>query len=270
MPPVGAGGPDLHGCANDARDMANTLHILHIVPAASGNMRLLLDRNATVQNILVGLEWLVAGAKPEETRIFYYSGHGTQVVDGWPVDEPDGRDEAICPHDFRTAGVITDDKMAAIFSHLTPGVQLEVILDSCHSGTGTRDPQIAVRCVPPPDDTQAFVLEEYNSLPLKSKLKVRDLAPANLNHVLWAACKDGQTSQELPIGGVTRGVFTYWFCKVLRAAGPGVMRRILDAQVSQKVKLTVKGQTPQLEAQRTAMIKPVFGPTKGMEVAQHA
>lgn len=263
--PVGPGGPDLRGCVNDAKDIANTLSILHVVPAIPVNMKLLLNNAATVRNIVMGLEWLVKDAKPEDLRIFYYSGHGTQVIDGWPVDEPDGRDEAICPHDFQAAGVITDDKMAAIFKNLAPGARLEVILDSCHAGTGTRDPEINVRCVEPPED-QGFFLEQFPSLPRKSKLKDRDLAPANLNHVLWAACKDGQTSQELPIAGVYRGVFTYWFCKVLRKAGAGVIRRILDAQVSLNVKHTVAGQTPQLEAQRTAILKPVFGPTKEVDV----
>src|SRR5512147_885709 len=79
--PIGAGGPDLRGCVNDVRDMAHTLNVLGIVPAAPGSMRLLTDGRATRKGIMDGLRWLLTGAKRNDTLVFYYSGHGSQLAD---------------------------------------------------------------------------------------------------------------------------------------------------------------------------------------------
>lgn len=135
--PAGAGGPDLGGCVNDTRDMATTLNSLGIVPANPRHMRILTNSRATRASILNGLKWLCTGAKKGDTLVFYYSGHGSHTAD-LSGDEPDRRDETICPHDFATAGMITDDDLANVFSTVNAGANLEVILDSCHSGTATR------------------------------------------------------------------------------------------------------------------------------------
>jgi len=77
-----------------------------------------------------------------------------------------------------------------------------------------------------------------------------------LNHVLWAGCRDNQTSAETLIGGVYRGVFTYNFCKVLRGAGVSITRRRLDAQVT--VNVRGYGQVPQLEGAKASLAEKVF------------
>jgi hypothetical protein len=45
--PVGPGGPDLRGCVNDVRDMANTLSVLGIIPPSPRTMRILTNSRAT-------------------------------------------------------------------------------------------------------------------------------------------------------------------------------------------------------------------------------
>jgi hypothetical protein len=55
--PVGAGGPDLNGCVNDARDMANTLVICGFSPA---KIKILTNQNATRTNILNYLKSLIS------------------------------------------------------------------------------------------------------------------------------------------------------------------------------------------------------------------
>jgi hypothetical protein len=62
-----------------------------------------------------------------------FSGHGTQIrdVDG---DEADGFDEALCPCDFESAGVIVDDDLSQWLEILPPH-QLFAVCDCCHSGT---------------------------------------------------------------------------------------------------------------------------------------
>jgi hypothetical protein len=277
--PIGAGGPDLNGCVNDARDMATTLRDLGIVPALRSSMHIVTDCRATRATILSELDWLVKGAKKGDLLIFYYSGHGSQMPD-MTGEEVDRKDETICPHDFAAAGMIKDDDLRAKFDGIAEGVNLEVFLDSCHSGTGTRDlaalsgieippeNQVTIRYVEPPID-YGFFLDDP-TLPTKRLLKSSpDLLKAapqtreiqivpTLNHVLWAGCKDNQTSGEAKIGGVTRGFFTYCFCKCLRASGPSISRRSLDTAIAACLDKIKAGQTPQLEGTKASMAGNVF------------
>lgn len=269
--PVGAGGPDLRGCVNDVRDIAHTLHALGIVPAAPGTMRIITNRRATRDAILNGLRWLIAGAKKGDTLVFHYSGHGSQVADVGG-DEIDRKDETICPHDYATAGMIKDDDFRAIFRTVAAGVNLDVILDSCHSGTGTREldalaaapeeQQVTYRYIEPPID-YGFFLEADPTIPLRGILKPQPgereaVIVPGLKHVLWAGCRDYQTSAEASIGGVYRGIFTYCFCKTLRRAGAGVTRRKLDSLVSAYIRRRGYSQVPQLEGTRASMAEKVF------------
>ncbi len=269
--PVGAGGPDLRGCVNDVQDVANTLSVLGIVPSTPTAMKILTDGRATRAAIMTGLQWLINGAKAGDLLVFYYSGHGSQVVDV-EGDEPDGKDETICPHDFATAGMIKDDDLRNVFITVPAGVNLDVILDSCHSGTGTRelsalaatpdDLTVAYRYIEPPIDW-GFFLDSNPSLPVRGILKrgktAKDAAiTPGLNHVLWAGCRDNQTSAEASIGGVYRGLFTLNFCKILRSAGVTITRKNLETQVARNIKAMGYSQVPQLEGIAASLNEKVF------------
>ncbi len=273
--PVGAGGPDLRGCVNDVRDMASTLSGLGIVPAVPASMRIATDARATRAAILDGLKWLVTGAKKGDLLIFHYSGHGSQMVDT-SGEEPDSRDETICPHDFASAGMIRDDDLRSIFRPLAAGVNLDVFLDSCHSGTGTREAlalqglaeeeAVTYRYVEPPLDW-GFFLEANPTLPARGLMRwarepivgiKQAVEVPTMNHVLWAGCRDNQTSAEAKIGGVYRGVFTYCFCRKLNSAGIAVTRRRLDSLVSSCIKAMGYGQVPQLEGTKASLNEKVF------------
>lgn len=276
--PIGAGGPDLNGCVNDTIDMATTLRDLGIVPAVPANMHIVTDGRATRAAIMNELGWLVSGAKKGDILVFYYSGHGSQMPD-MTGEEADRKDETICPHDFATAGMIKDDDLRAVFAKIPAGVNLEVILDSCHSGTGTRElgvfsseniPEesaITIRYVEPPID-YGFFLQDPTILTrrllknspelIQADVKAKEVVIAPLNHVLWAGCKDNQYSGEGKIGGVTRGFFTYCFCKSLRTMKGDVKRRDLDRMVTTCLKSIGAGQTPQLEGTLATMTEKVF------------
>jgi hypothetical protein len=268
IPPAG---PNLSGCVNDVEDMANTLSALGIVPAKPGSMRILTNTRATKAKILDGIKWLIKGAKKDDVLIWYYSGHGSRVTDtsGEEIDE---YDESICPTDIATAGDLTDDEIRKALSGVAPGVNLDLIFDSCHSGgatrgefsktytTATEKPAFAIRYMPPPVDW-GFFLDSNPTIPrrgiLKPEIGKKEAVPVSgLNHVLWAACKDFQTSSEVDIEGKRRGVFTYHFCKILRRAGLETTRLKLDSLVTVNVK--PYGQEPQLEGTKESLEQKVF------------
>lgn len=267
IPPAG---PNLSGCVNDVEDMANTLNALGIVPSKTGSMRILTNTRATKAKILDGIKWLIKGAKKDDVLIWYYSGHGSKVADT-SGDEIDEYDESICPTDIATAGDLTDDEIRKALSGVAQGVNLDVIFDSCHSGSATREfsrtytavpekPTFATRYMPPPVDW-GFFLDSNPTIRRKGILKPEigkkeAVIVPGLNHVLWAGCKDFQTSAEVDIEGKRRGVFTYHFCKILRRAGVGITRRKLDSLITINVKSY--GQNPQLEGTKESLDQSVF------------
>ena len=76
-----------------------------------------------------------------------------------------------CPHDMDWDGIyIVDDELDAFFGRLPTGINLEILLDCCHSGTGTREARgietlprelsFKPRFLTPPADIQARVDDE--------------------------------------------------------------------------------------------------------------
>lgn len=269
--PIGAGGPDLNGCINDARDMANTLVICGFPPA---NIRILTNQNAKRANIIAYLNWLLANTKSGDSLAFYYSGHGTRVANVGVDLEIDGLDEAIVPHDYSTAGVLKDDDFKAIFdSKLKRGVNLEVIFDCCHSGTGTRNFNLMAeeqvmetpRFIEPMLEDEFYFnfareIESKKTAAADSVLTpVKALVPvAGMKHTLWAACKDNQVAMEGNLGGVTRGYFTYHFCKILRATAGNITRKLLDAHTSNALAAMGAAQINQTESTSVEFKQKIF------------
>jgi len=132
-------------------------------------------------------------------------------VDG--DESKDHLDEILCPHDMDWDGkYITDDDLAGILGQTPAGVNLEVLLDSCHSGTGTREVhalsllpeelRIRQRFLTPPVDVACRMDED-----MKTVLLLRASNP--MQHVLFTGCRDNQPSADAWIGGTYNGAFTY-------------------------------------------------------------
>ena len=269
--PVGPGGPDLRGCVPDVQDAASTLVALGIVSPSPRNLRILTDARATRANIMTGLRWLLTPAAGVDRLIFHYSGHGSQLPNIGGDEEVDGLDETICPHDYATACMIRDDDFQQLFQTLKPGVVLEAILDSCHSGTGTRDlaamaalperQQVTVRYVEPPLDA-SFFINSNPTLPSRGVMKAATTREAvvvcDMKWVLWAACRSNQTASETAIDGTHRGVFSYCFFKALRRTSARIPRRKLDSLVSTAVARMGFSQVPQLEGNAVDLGEDVF------------
>jgi len=267
--PIGTGGPDLNGCVNDARDMANTLVICGF-PALS--IRILTNQQATKQNILTSLKNMVTTSKKGDSIVFYYSGHGTRVANIGADFEADGLDDAICPHDFNTAGVIRDDDFASILKLLPLGVNMDVIFDCCHSGTGTKKLNLVDLNGNPTNESPRFIqigLESefyqthYRELVQKNEKKKsgKQIVTSlfnTMNHVLFAACKDSQVAMEGILGGQTRGYFTYHLCKILRATSGSVKRSLLDIQVANALASMGAEQINQTEGKITELNQNIF------------
>merc|ERR1719330_415470 len=127
---------ELRGCHNDVETMKTYL-LDH--GYSEEDMRIQMDdgehEDPTYANIVAGMQWLVQGAEQGDSLFFHYSGHGASVRDD-DGDEEDGKDEALVPADYQSAGLLRDDDtFKYLVAPLQEGAWLTCVLDCCHSGT---------------------------------------------------------------------------------------------------------------------------------------
>jgi uncharacterized caspase-like protein len=270
----------LSGCVNDANDMAAALKKFGFT---SRSTTVLLDADATKKNVMAALTSMVEKAKPGDHLVFTYSSHGTQVPNVASAgakadDEYDDLDEAFACYDIRAGAngwdrdtVIVDDELRELFARVPDGVLLEVLLDTCHSGSGLRDLDDVMqdllrgrrpRYLPPPTPKDLAKAREIRAAaprtverrPLVELTKSRR---AGAKPVLFAACRPEQTASDAQFGGRPNGAFTYLFLKALKD-NPASTRSQLHAAVTAGLKKEDFEQRATLEGPRASR-SAVFG-----------
>lgn len=176
----------------------------------SANIRIMLDGQATRDEILRAISELADSASTDDIVLIHYSGHGSQAPDD-TGDEPDGFDETILPHDARTPGVpdITDDELNRLIGRFRSHSVI-VILDSCHSGTGTRSgPSLVTQRWVAPDTRD----ELYRSPTTRQVVTL----PVSEKHVFFAAAQEFESELDGPFGpdNLRLGLFTAAMLRVL-------------------------------------------------------
>lgn len=121
----------LNGCINDVVGMFQVLTTKFDFKA--DNIKVITDHEANRTNILNGLSWLTAEAKEDDTLVFDYSGHGSQVnvTDLTDNMEVDRRDEIICDICLDWSNPIRDHQIGAFFKNTPKTCDIFVLLDSC-------------------------------------------------------------------------------------------------------------------------------------------
>jgi hypothetical protein len=195
--------------------------------------------------------------------LFYYSGHGAQQSsppEFWHL-EPDRLDETLVCWDSRTEGSwdLADKELAQLIAEVAAkNPYILVILDCCHSGSGTRTllQETAVRRIP--TDRRPRPLDTYIVTP-----HMLDNAPTSRGasgwfhlpqgrHILLAACRDSEEAKEYHADGKTWGTFSYFLRKTLEQMNSRLTYRDLLARTRALVRSNVAAQSPQLEATEVA------------------
>jgi hypothetical protein len=253
-------GADLQGCVNDVTNVRDVL--LKYFGFEVRGIRVLVNHRATKMAIMARLRWLVRDARPGDRLLFHFSGHGSQIRDRDGDELKDHMDEILCPHDMDWDGTyIVDDDLKGFFAEIPKGARLEVLLDCCHSGTGTREAMGLGQL--PPEQT---ICPRYLAPPVDIRMReeddldVRHLArPANpQTHVLFSGCRDNQTSADAYIKGTYNGAFTYYFCKHLRDAQAAISRSDLLKRLRASLRHEGYSQIPQLECPTAARKKKIL------------
>lgn len=206
----------LNGCINDANHLKEFL--IEKAGYLPENILLLTDDanglKPTKQNIINAFNTLVSKALNEGfTELWLsYSGHGS-YVDDLNRDEKDFRDEALCPSDFATSGLIIDDFIYDnLISKLPSTTTLFSLMDCCHSGTILDLPLIY----------NTSMIKNNTHIPLASVISI-------------SGCKDDQTSDDAYINNSYAGAMTWSFLNALSKANYNIS--LIDLVNNMKVLL---------------------------------
>ena len=215
----------LQGCVNDARDLAALLQTGY--GFAESDISLLLDSRATKERVMAQLDAMMDRSAAGELQhiVFTFSSHGTQIPDT-SNDEADRLDEAFACYDINNTGdswdpatVISDDELFTLFARLPDGVLMDVVLDTCHSGTGLKSldllPGRRPRFLPAPTPRGVAATEFNDTRALRDLVK----AGPGVKPVLLAACRADQTAADAFLDGRYNGAFTYNFIKAVTGDG---------------------------------------------------
>lgn len=267
----------LRGCINDVR---NVKAFLERNGYREQDMVILTDEpqrgpkcQPTRDNILRGFQWLVSGARTNDSLFLHYSGHGGQTEDK-DGDEEDGYDEVIYPVDHQRAGHIVDDQIhAMIVRPLMPGVRLTALFDSCHSGTVLDLPYVysTKGMLKEPNLLKEAgmgamgALQAYSQGDIGSTIravtgllkrvsknnpnaaeKTKRTRTAPCDAILISGCKDSQTSADAFEAGQATGAMSYAFIMVMsRNPNQSYLSLLNEMRMAMQGRYTQK---PQLSA----------------------
>ncbi|PBK59428.1 hypothetical protein ARMSODRAFT_899249 [Armillaria solidipes] len=211
---------DLSGAVADANAVDAFLQkSLHI---PNGQIKILRNEEATRVTIETEIKDLGnnPAIKKDDPILIYYAGHGAEAnaPSGWP--SASGRLQMLVPYDFIPSGSDDSERGQGVLdvrlSHLLADLaakksdNITVILDCCHSGSGTRtddnDPTFAVRGIDLPETyTVAQDLLHDIEPDARASVVAKGFETTGLSsHVLLSACKRGQEAGERD----GRGAFT--------------------------------------------------------------
>lgn len=207
-------GRQLHGAVLDAQGYKSLLE--QRFGFASSEISLLLDEQATRDAILAEIDGMVAWGAAGSQAVIIYCGHGRQIGD-LESDEDDTKDETLVPYDSGN-GVdncdIRDDELwHRIVALNERGVMVTTVLDSCHSGSATRDPAMKSVRTLPVDFVPNFSRASSTNPAQSRKLQLRR------DRIHLAACRDDQVAGEIQVvennSVVWRGAFSYHLQRLL-------------------------------------------------------
>lgn len=210
------------GKINGDRDVPFVEEMLGNARFKAGNIKKLVNQQATKAAIVDAFKSLAAQSKRGDIVYVHFSGHGQQMKDVHN-DEKDGLDECWIPYDAyrkpcekdRGERHLTDDEanyyLNAIRDRIGDAGKMLVVIDACHSGDATRgDDDEVVRGVE--DVFEAIKSFIWGTATEKNK---NDVANPNAkeNKERWitiSACESDQVNMEMrspAVGKLTYAIY---------------------------------------------------------------
>ena len=251
----------LYGCVTDVRLQRELL--IHRFGFQPSDILTLTDAKATRAGILEAFqEHLIRQAKPGDVVVFHFSGHGSRIADP-DRDHSDGLNSTFVPVDsrlpagFPVSGGVVQDITGHSFFLLSRAVASEnftAVLDSCHSGGGTRgnlrirarDGNAQLQISPGELELQEALLKQQN-LSRDAFIQQRRIGVAN-GVVLAGAARD-QLAADASFDDVDFVVFTYLLTQYLwQQTSSTPIRSLLPTIARSTTRLSTTRQEPLYES----------------------
>ncbi len=235
----------LKGCVNDV--MLQKQLLIHRFGFNPNDIITLTDSQATRKGILTAFEeHLINQAKPGDTVVFHFSGHGGRVLDA-DKDSPDGYNSTLIPIDSgnnSSAGTVEEIMGHTLFllMYALKTDNVTMVLDSCHSG-GAKRGNFVVRSRSDSNKLEISPKElEYQ----RSLLKRLNLSPQDFirlrrqniaKGVVIASAKRDQLALDASFDDFSAGAFTYLFTQHIwqQAQNESVKKTLVDVSRSTNI-----------------------------------
>lgn len=231
------------------------------------NIDTLINARATKKAIINALTQLSEKAKRNDIVVIHLSCHGQQIRDQKTIelgkDEDDGYDEAFLPYDampkynptgYKGENHLRDDDLYPLLLNIRKKLGSEgsllVLLDACHSGTGTRDESFAVtRGEPIPfADPENPMDSVINLSDAEAKQGFFEAAADSLsNMVVISASSPHQVNKQIIINNEELGSLSYSFYKALSEMTADNTYELLFEKIRATMQAYIPEQIPMME-----------------------
>lgn len=266
--------PDRGGWSklSSKNDVPFIKQVLHRQGFLDGNIRNIINQEATAAGIETALDSLIIRAQKNDIVVIHISSHGEQIEDN-NGDETDGLDEAIVCYDAisprksqnfgsDTMGYLRDDKFGYYIQKLRKKVgplgDVVVFMDACHSGSGTRG-RAVVRGGQPPLVSAGFKgpKSSKNDAGVFNENQ-QNIEPELGSYMVFAAARAEELDAEtLNENNEAMGSLTYAISEAFESLDQGATYRTLFAKIQAIMYTKVRGQHPVLEG--TGQDRILFG-----------
>ncbi len=221
------------------------------------NINIIINENAKKQGITEQISALSGKVKKGDIVVIHFSGHGQQIMDNG-TDELDGYDESLIPFDaklyfsnnYQGENHLRDDEMTSLLNSIRKNLgdsgNVLVILDSCHSGTGTRG------LAKSRGTDVKFRSPDYDPAKKQDEDNFSDIETDDSNFASLVVLS-GASQEELNYeyidrnNGSSYGSLSYSFSKALAEATPETTYRALFDKIKVEMSMIAPKQSPQIE-----------------------
>jgi len=192
------------------------------------NIKILMNEKATKKMIIYAITDIYKDCEKGDYIYIHFSCHGQQMIDN-DGDEEDGLDEALITYDAHRVYVkgkyegenhLRDDELGKYLELIRAKVgstgNITVVLDACHSGTGTRieDEDEYIRGTSYIFGPKDVIAKSGDP----NKLRFSHKIDKSLSHItIFSACLDKEINHEYKdfTSGIYYGSLSYALCKIL-------------------------------------------------------
>ena len=228
------------------------------------NIIRVIDEYATHDGILNAFDQLLKSSEEGDIIYFHFSGHGQQIKDE-DGDEEDGYDEALVAYNaplnwydgYDGKEHVSDDELKEFIKKLREKLgkkgQIIFVLDSCHSGTGTRGGNEVAKARGTDDPCAP---EDYDP----DKIMHRGMTDNDIDYSAgeelasistFSGCRADQVNYEFKDydSGLNYGSLTFFFTSAVKDLGENATLRNLFSKVQEGMMLELNNkQQPVMES----------------------